>query len=129
MTSLFSRLEKIAIELNLERRLSKLIANDKILVSINNIYRMLSYINSGQFGVVSKARWTSPTSSVLVAVKQISSTASTTDRLKLLQEGAIMGQFQHKHIVKLYGLITITNPVRLQPRLFYSILRMQQKLI
>ena len=35
------------------------------------------------------------------------------DRLKLLQEAAIMGQFLHKNIVKLHGVVTVGDPVRL----------------
>ena len=33
------------------------------------------------------------------------------EKVKLLKEAAIMGQFAHPNIVQLYGLTTITEPV------------------
>ena len=35
------------------------------------------------------------------------------DRVKFLQEAAIMGQFRHHNIVQLYGVITDEEPVNL----------------
>ena len=35
------------------------------------------------------------------------------DRVKFLQEAAIMGQFRHHNIVQLYGVITDEEPVSL----------------
>ena len=35
------------------------------------------------------------------------------DRVKFLQEAAIMGQFRHHNIVQLYGVITEGEPVSL----------------
>ena len=35
------------------------------------------------------------------------------DRVKFLQEAAIMGQFKHRHIERLYGVVTIGEPVSL----------------
>ncbi len=49
---------------------------------------------------------------ITIAIKQLLASSSTVDRVKLLQEAAIMGQFFHPNVVKLYGLITLTNPVR-----------------
>ncbi len=39
-----------------------------------------------------------------VAVKTLNSDASMTDRIKFLQEAAIMGQFRHPNVVALYGV-------------------------
>ena len=49
--------------------------------------------------------------SIVIAIKQLHPNASTTERVKLLQEAAIMGQFCHPNVVKLYGLITTKDPV------------------
>lgn len=40
------------------------------------------------------------------AVKQLRPNASEDMRMKLLQEAAIMGQFNHRNVVKLYGVVT-----------------------
>lgn len=47
-----------------------------------------------------------------VAIKMLKPDATEEDRLKLLQEAAIMGQFSHKNVVKLHGVVTIGDPVR-----------------
>ena len=43
-----------------------------------------------------------------VAVKVLK---DESEKVKLLKEAAIMGQFAHPNIVQLYGLTTITEPV------------------
>lgn len=48
----------------------------------------------------------------MIAVKQLLPNASSMERVKLLQEAAIMGQFSHPNVVKLYGLVTLGDPVR-----------------
>ena len=49
-----------------------------------------------------------------VAVKTMENGASEEDRVKFLQEAAIMGQFNHPNIVRLLGIITSPEPVRMQ---------------
>lgn len=73
--------------------------------SINNT------LGEGQFGFVNKGLWTSPDGRHDVAVKMLKPDATEEDRVKLLQEAAIMGQFSHQNIVKLYGVVTIGEPV------------------
>ena len=46
-----------------------------------------------------------------VAVKTIESGASEEQRIKFLQEAAIMGQFNNPYIVKIFGVITSSQPV------------------
>jgi len=41
-----------------------------------------------------------------VAVKTLNTNASDKDRLRFLQEAAIMCQFDHENIIKLYGLVS-----------------------
>ena len=68
-------------------------------------------LGEGEFGEVFKGEWTSPTKTLTVALKSLKSSASDEERLKLLQEAAIMGQFIHPHIVRLYGVVTQSEPV------------------
>ena len=67
-------------------------------------------LGQGQFGSVSKGVWRSPDGNYEVAVKMLKPEASEEDQVKLLQEAAIMGQFAHKNVVKLHGVVTVGNP-------------------
>ncbi len=68
-------------------------------------------LGEGEFGEVFKGEWTTPTTTLPVALKTLKSSASEEERLKLLQEAAIMGQFIHPHIVRLYGVVTLSKMV------------------
>ena len=46
-----------------------------------------------------------------MAVKTLQEGASEEDKVKFLQEAAIMGQFSHPNVVKLYGVVTEGEPV------------------
>ena len=72
-------------------------------------------LGEGEFGEVFKGEWNSSTTTLTVALKSLKSSASKEERLKLLQEAAIMGQFIHPHIVRLYGVVTLSDPVSLHP--------------
>ena len=48
---------------------------------------------------------------VEVAIKKLRAKASEEERVKMLQEAAIMGQFHHPNIVKLHGVVTVGDPV------------------
>ena len=48
---------------------------------------------------------------VEVAIKTLRSKASEEERVKFLQEAAIIGQFHHPNIVKLHGVVTVGDPV------------------
>ena len=71
-------------------------------------------LGEGEFGEVFKGEWTSPTKTLPVALKSLKSSASDEERVKLLQEAAIMGQFIHPHIVRLYGVVTLSEPVSIR---------------
>ena len=47
-----------------------------------------------------------------VAVKSLNQSAGEGERVKFLQEAAIMGQFYHPNIVRLHGVVTMGEPVR-----------------
>ena len=50
----------------------------------------------------------SPNKEVEVAIKTLYSDASDKDRLRFVQEAAIMCQFDHENVIKLYGVVTET---------------------
>jgi ephrin-B len=69
-------------------------------------------MGEGEFGIVYKGQWKLPNEKSLpVAVKTLKSTASNDERIKLLQEAVIMGQFRHPHILKLHGVVSLSEPV------------------
>ena len=57
--------------------------------------------------------WHGPMKSVAVALKTLRNDASEEEKVKFLQEAAIMGQFHHPNIVKLHGVVTVGEPVSL----------------
>ena len=66
-------------------------------------------MGSGEFGTVTYGKWAlSPDKEVEVAVKTLNSDASDKDRLRFIQEAAIMCQFDHENVIKLYGVVTET---------------------
>ena len=75
-------------------------------ISIN--LRLTKLLGSGQFGNVHQGEWTDPGTKqkFAVAVKTLKEGASEEDKVKFLQEAAIMGQFRHTNVVHLHGVIT-----------------------
>ena len=74
--------------------------------------KMTTKLGEGQFGEVYKAVLESPTGTRQeVAVKLVKKGAPQEERLKLLQEVAILGQFRHRHIVHLVGVVSVDEPV------------------
>ncbi|XP_003384571.3 PREDICTED: uncharacterized protein LOC100631392 [Amphimedon queenslandica] len=69
------------------------------------------HLGSGQFGSVNKGVWESPTGPVDVAIKTLNNNTSEDEKVKFLQEAAIMGQFHHPNIVKLHGMVTVGEPM------------------
>ena len=84
--------------------LSKNIAND---------YRIQGHLGSGQFGSVEQGVWRNGLRDIEVAVKFLKEEASEIDKVKFLQEAAIMAQFTHPNVVSLYGVVSKTEPVSL----------------
>ena len=77
-------------------------------------------MGAGQFGKVHQGEWTAPGSKdkVDIAVKTLKEGAGEQDKVKFLQEAAIMGQFSHPNVVKLYGVVTEGEPVSLSFSMF-----------
>ena len=76
-------------------------------------FRIIEHLGAGQFGTVNKGLWQSPDGNIEVAVKTLQPSASEMDKVKFLQEAAIMGQFLHPNVVKLHGVVTVGQPVSL----------------
>ena len=78
----------------------------------HNLITLSNPLGEGQFGEVYQAEWEIPQHGhVNVAVKVVKKGAPREERLKLLQEAAILGQFRHRHIVSLLGVVTLGEPV------------------
>ena len=73
--------------------------------------RLLEKLGSGQFGQVCKGLWRFSGCTMEIAVKTLKPNTTEEDRVKFLQEAAIMGQFSHPNVVKLYGVVTMGEPV------------------
>ena len=65
-------------------------------------------LGSGQFGNVFKGML----DGVDVAVKTLKEGSQDEDRVKFLQEAAIMGQFKHNNVVIMYGVVISVEPVK-----------------
>ena len=68
-------------------------------------------MGAGQFGTVNKGLWQLSTGTMEVAVKTLKPNILEEDKIKFLQEAAIMGQFLHPNVVKLHGVVTVGEPV------------------
>ena len=56
--------------------------------------------------------WKDGARNVQVAVKLLKEGAAQEDKVKFLQEAAIMAQFKHSNVVSLYGVVSKPEPVR-----------------
>ncbi len=78
------------------------------------ICRLKELLGAGQFGEVRKAAWRVEGQELELAVKTLKSGASEEDKVKFLQEAAIMGQFSHTNVIKMHGVVTVGEPVSIQ---------------
>ena len=67
----------------------------------------MGHLGSGQFGNVEKGMWKSKE----VALKTLKMSSTEDDKVKFLQEAAIMAQFRHPNIVTLHGVVSDKEPV------------------
>lgn len=64
--------------------------------------------------------WQSPVGVIEVAIKTLKQGSDENDTIKFLQEAAINGQFRHKNVVKLHGVVTVGEPVRMHDTVYTS---------
>eukprot|EP00731_Ephydatia_muelleri_P014743 Em0008g463a len=74
-----------------------------------------SALGHGQFGGVHKGIWKSPKGECEVAIKVLDPTKSHNDedKVKFLQEAAIMTQFKHPNVILLHGIVSEGGPLML----------------
>ena len=60
---------------------------------------------------MNKGMWYSAAGPKEVAIKMLKDTAKEIERVKFLQEAAIMGQFHHPNVITLHGVVTVGEPV------------------
>ena len=70
-------------------------------------------IGSGEFGDVYRGVWYSNSEDIEIAVKSLKKVSSAEDKVRFLQEAAIMGQFDHPYIVQIYGIVATEDEVGL----------------
>ena len=68
-------------------------------------------LGSGQFGEVCKALWSISGATKELAIKTLRAELPEEEKVRFLQEAAIMGQFSHPNVIKLYGVVTVGEPV------------------
>ena len=72
-------------------------------------------LGSGHFGGVQVAVWNGPKGKCEVAIKTLNpSSIKPEDKIKFLQEAAIMSQFKHPNVIQLYGIVTDGEQVEIQ---------------
>ena len=64
--------------------------------------------------------WRSKAGPLDVAVKTLKSGSEERDKVKFLQEAAIMAQFKHPNVVSLYGVVSNGGIVRFFCRIVYN---------
>ena len=71
-------------------------------------------MGSGQFGIVNKGiiiQSRTAGGDHEVALKTLKAHSSDEEKVKFLQEAAIMAQFKHPNVVTLYGVVSNKEPV------------------
>ena len=64
--------------------------------------------------------WKFPSGTRDIAIKTLKDSAAEEEKVKFLQEAAINGQFHHPNVVKLYGVVTVGEPVSERINITYS---------
>ncbi|XP_065899234.1 uncharacterized protein [Dysidea avara] len=90
-----------------EKKIYEEFAGKKFRKLLRKEIKIGDELGSGEFGIVARAMWKpSSRKKVEVAVKTLNANVSTKDRVRFLQEAAIMCQFDHLNVVKLHGVVT-----------------------
>ena len=81
------------------------------MITLFCTFRLRQKLGSGQFGDVYCGIYDKDGDEVEVAVKQLKNESNEENRIKFLQEAAIMSQFKHPNIVSMYGVVTNNESV------------------
>ena len=76
------------------------------------LHRTLEEIGQGQFGTVYKGILQTSEGPRECAMKMLHEGSSPSEKVMFLQEAAIIGQFYHQSIVRLWGVVLKGDPVR-----------------
>ena len=76
-------------------------------------FRISGQLGSGQFGNVERGTWQNKVE-LEVALKTLKEGSSDENKVKFLQEAAIMAQFKHPNIVTLHGVVSDKKPVSIR---------------
>ncbi|XP_065183652.1 uncharacterized protein LOC135814460 [Sycon ciliatum] len=68
-------------------------------------------VGKGEFGIVYAGVWHRQAADHHVAVKILQGESCEKERVRFLREAAIMGQFSHRNIVKLIGVVAESDPL------------------
>jgi len=91
------------------------------------LYRVRLPLGKGHFGIVDRGIWNNSNGMIFeVALKSVKRGASKEDRVKLLQEAAIMAQFRHPNVLQSYGVVAQPDLVKRAQIFFLAQLRMLQ---
>ena len=74
-------------------------------ISVYLQHRVKGHLGSGHFATVKRGKWMSCDGEKEVAIKTLHRDAGNENRVKCLQEAAIMAQFHHPNIVLLHGIV------------------------
>ena len=67
-----------------------------------------------------KAVWSISGATKELAVKTLRPELPEEEKVRFLQEAALMGQFSHPNVVKLYGVVTVGDPVSWTKLAYYQ---------
>lgn len=72
--------------------------------------KLFNLIGKGEFGDVWKGTLDTPIGEIPIAIKLLKETLGKQENISFLQEAAIIGQFNHVNVLKLIGVVTLSNP-------------------
>lgn len=76
-------------------------------------------LGSGEFGVVQQGAWTNNGEMIQVAIKCLSKERMQSNTIEFLKEASIMHKIDHKHMVRLYGVVLVLP--KLYAKLHYCV--------
>ena len=85
------------------------------------VFRVTGHLGSGQFGNVERGTWQSKMG-LEVALKTLKVNSTNEDKVKFLQEAAIMAQFRHPNVLFLHGVVSDKEPVS-RATIYYTLIQ------